>query len=135
MCDNKPVRSVIDEAKKDKKLTQPFLLALTPYGGEGEAASQLFVIIDYTPIEVPKASYLAAVKYLFCSFFVFDTDYPTDALGQVYDFFEYLFGVKNNPGSKAKKSKGNSAEELFDRLMQFIESNAGSENSDYEAEV
>lgn len=83
----------INSIKMDKTLTQPVILAFTLAGVLGEPIKELFVIIDYNPVEIPNANTIAALEMLFASFYAFNLKYPP-SLNPVFAFLELLFKVK-----------------------------------------
>jgi hypothetical protein len=63
----------IDCIKRDKMLTQPVILAFTQSGSMGAALHQLFVVIDFRPVELKTSEMFSALEMLFASFFTFNS--------------------------------------------------------------
>lgn len=77
--------------KKDKELTQPYLLALTADGGVAVPV-QTFLILDYQKVDIG-GNITKALETLFMCYYAFDARYP-DSLTNVYQFLQLLFGLK-----------------------------------------
>ena len=81
----------IDRIKRDKMLTQPVILAFTQSGSMGATLHQLFVVIDFRPVELKNSDMFSALEMLF-AFNAFNLSYPSSLI-QVYNFLELLFGL------------------------------------------
>jgi hypothetical protein len=82
----------INRIKRDKMLTQPVILAFTQTGSMGATMHQLFVVIDFRPVELKTSEIFSALEMLFASYFTFNLRYPS-SLTQVYSFLELLFSL------------------------------------------
>jgi hypothetical protein len=84
--------AAIERCKKDTSLTQPVLLAFTRSGGMGSTLHQMYIIVDYRPIERKSPDVFSAIEMLFSSFYASNLDYP-DSITHIYGFLEMLFGL------------------------------------------
>uniref|UniRef100_A0A914WPM1 Uncharacterized protein n=1 Tax=Plectus sambesii TaxID=2011161 RepID=A0A914WPM1_9BILA len=64
--------TALEALKKEKRLTQPCILAFTQTGAIEEKISDLFEIMDATPIATSDAAVSVSVAPLFVSFFSFN---------------------------------------------------------------
>uniref|UniRef100_A0A914WI78 Uncharacterized protein n=1 Tax=Plectus sambesii TaxID=2011161 RepID=A0A914WI78_9BILA len=84
--------AALEALKKEKGVTQPFILAFIQTGSIGGKLCDMFVIVDAVPIMIADANVSVSVEILFASYFVFNLSYPP-SLCDVYSLFEILFGV------------------------------------------